>query len=108
MDLASLTEIGRLLYGEDWQRPLARGLGPLHPDGARESIDDRLVRRWAAGDRPIPAWVGQAVLKLMLKGATVYEKRARALRVRADELRGEIDPIQLVVPEQEELPIPRM
>jgi hypothetical protein len=44
-DLLSL--YGTLLLGDRWQRPLARLLG----------VDDRLVRRWAAGERPIPDWV---------------------------------------------------
>lgn len=47
MTPASLATDASLLHGERWQRPLARAL----------SVDDRLVRRWAAGDRPIPAWV---------------------------------------------------
>src|SRR5262249_31345568 len=39
---------GSLLFGLEWQRPVARMLGPLHPEGGRNTIDDRLVRRWAA------------------------------------------------------------
>lgn len=57
-------ESGRLLYGDQWQRAIARGLGPLHPDGERESIDDRLVRRWAAGERDVPDWVLPAVVEI--------------------------------------------
>ena len=56
---------GRALHGRDWQRALAADLGPLHPDGPRSSIDDRLVRRWAAGDRAIPDWVGSALAELL-------------------------------------------
>lgn len=59
-----LIESGRLLYGDQWQRALARGLGPLHPDGERESIDDRLVRRWASGERDVPEWVLPAIARL--------------------------------------------
>jgi DNA-binding transcriptional regulator YiaG len=36
-----------LLYGEDWQSPLAR----------RVRVDARTVRRWKAGDREIPEWL---------------------------------------------------
>lgn len=39
----ALIELGRALYGERWQRELAGALG----------VDDRSVRRWAAGDRSI-------------------------------------------------------
>jgi hypothetical protein len=42
-----LSAAATLLCGERWQRPLARLF----------SINDRDVRRWVAGDRPIPAWV---------------------------------------------------
>lgn len=52
---------GEALYGPQWQRALARALGPLHPDGPRESIDDRYVRRLAAGDRPVPGWMWGAI-----------------------------------------------
>ena len=63
-DRDRLIACGRLLYGAIWQRSLARGLGPLHPDGPRDSIDDRTVRRWVAGDRPIPAWVWGAMIEI--------------------------------------------
>ena len=63
-DPARLACAGRLLLGPDWQQPLARALGPLHPGGAREAIDYRLVRRWASGERPIPAWVWPTLAKL--------------------------------------------
>ncbi len=65
LDRALLCEVGQLLYGDEWRRQLARGLGPLHPDGARDSIDHRLPARWAAGTRPIPAWVGPALKRLL-------------------------------------------
>ena len=60
-----LRHAGNLLFGVDWQRPLSRALGPLHPSGAREAIDDRLVRRWAAGERDVPDWVEPAVAGLL-------------------------------------------
>ena len=50
-DPARLAHAGRLLLGDEWQRPLARAL----------EIDDRLVRRWVAGERPIPDWVWPAL-----------------------------------------------
>lgn len=54
-----------LLFGPEWQRTLARALGPFHPAGAREAIDDRLVRRWASGDREIPDWVIPALTRML-------------------------------------------
>lgn len=46
-DPQPLATAAALLLGERWQRPLARLL----------DVDDRLVRRWATGERPVPAWV---------------------------------------------------
>lgn len=39
-----LAEIGRALYGPQWQTPLAAALG----------VADRTVRRWMAGSAPVP------------------------------------------------------
>ena len=83
MDIDRLSAAARLLYGDDWQRPLARGLGPLHPDGARDSIDDRLVRRWASGERPVPGWVRGAVVALLEQEASARERQAISLRAEA-------------------------
>jgi hypothetical protein len=51
LETAALT-----LFGFDfpWQRPLARAL----------SVDDRLVRRWVSGERPIPEWVQRRISEL--------------------------------------------
>lgn len=65
MDRELLIDIGEALYGPEWRRKLARALGPLHPQGARETIDIRLPARWAVGERPIPAWVGPALQRLI-------------------------------------------
>lgn len=70
LDRALLCEVGQLLYGDEWRRQLARDLGPLHPAGARESIDHRLPARWAAGNKPIPAWVGPALKRLLAERET--------------------------------------
>ncbi|MCJ2039886.1 hypothetical protein MKK64_05220 [Methylobacterium sp. E-025] len=104
MDLALLSDHARTTYGADWQRPLARGLGPLHPDGARETIDDRLVRRWASGERPIPEWVGPALAHAMDRQASVYERRAALIRERAGELRTELRPAPEEAPEMDMRP----
>ena len=104
MDLALLTDHARTTYGADWQRPLAKGLGPLHPDGAREAIDDRLVRRWASGERPIPTWVGPALARAMDIQAAAHERRAALIRERAIELRTELRPVPDEAPEMDMRP----
>lgn len=48
MTPAQLARVGAALYGPDyWQSPLSRDLG----------VNDRTLRRWVAGDYPIPAGV---------------------------------------------------
>ena len=65
-----LAETGMLLFGHDWQRPTARALGAFHPNGPRDTIDDRLVRRWATGARPIPDWAVAALISLLEASAS--------------------------------------
>lgn len=50
-----LAKIATLLLGARWQRPLSREL----------DVDDRLVRRWASGERPIPEWVEPRLLEMV-------------------------------------------
>ena len=83
-----LHKAGDLLAGQDWQRPLARLLGPLHPNGARDSIDDRLVRRWASGERPIPSWVAPVLAGLLLERGQEMLEAAKACREMAEALAG--------------------
>lgn len=45
MTKPSLEEVGRALFGDQWQTPLAREL----------EVADRTLRRWIAGDREPPA-----------------------------------------------------
>lgn len=92
LELTVMSSVASMLYGTDWQRPLARGLGPYHPQGARESIDDRLVRRWASGERPIPAWIGPALVSLLEAEAAKLTEHAQACRDRADRLRLALTP----------------
>jgi hypothetical protein len=73
---------GAVLFGADWQRAIARTLGRWHPQGARDAIDDRLVRRWATGERPVPHWVFPAL-------AEVVDVRARGLNAFLIRLRQE-------------------
>ncbi|WP_375453427.1 hypothetical protein [uncultured Methylobacterium sp.] len=92
----ALAAAGRLLLGEEWKRPMARMLGPHHPDGPRDSIDPRVIFRWAAGPhedqrkgRPIPAWVGPALVRLLDEKADQLARDADAARALAARIQGE-------------------
>lgn len=60
-DVDLLRRAGEALYGAEWQRPLARMLGGRFPGGPRSSVDDRTLRRIAAGQRAVPAWYWTAI-----------------------------------------------
>lgn len=62
MTPALLADAGRLLFGNEWQSPLARQLG----------VALRTVQRWASGHSPIPPPLGPEL--------------ASALEARASEL----------------------
>lgn len=47
----TLSEIGRALYGRDWQTELAEALTE-----AGYPVTDRTVRRWAKDEPPAPKW----------------------------------------------------
>jgi hypothetical protein len=49
-----LQEVGRALYGDIWQSELARDLG----------CSDRTVRKWNAGDAPIPEYLRGEVAEI--------------------------------------------
>lgn len=89
-DVDLFRRAGEALYGQQWQRALARALGPLHPDGPREAIDDRYVRRLAAGDKPVPAWIWSALARLLTAERQSLSGRGRAL----DRLVRAIDDLQ--------------
>lgn len=55
MTPALLVETGRALYGSDWRSPLADELG----------VHQRTVRRWAAGEFPIPDGVEAELRRLV-------------------------------------------
>ena len=84
----TLARAGRLLIGAEWQRPLARVLGPHHPAGPRESLDPRLIQRWAAGERPVPEWVAPVLAPMLDKRARQLEELAWQCEDLAAELRG--------------------
>jgi hypothetical protein len=86
MTKEQLEAAGRLLLGEEWKRPLAKLLGPYHPQGARESMDPRLPFRWASGERPIPAWVDVVIEMMLERRAQRYERAAVEARALSDVL----------------------
>lgn len=55
MTPATLRQAGEALHGARWQMPLARDL----------PVDSRLMRRWGAGERPIPAWVAPRLAQML-------------------------------------------
>lgn len=55
MSPALLHEAGEALHGPLWRVPLARDLG----------VAERTVRRWAAGEWPVPAAVWGEVRELL-------------------------------------------
>jgi hypothetical protein len=75
VDAGEFRWAGEAILGGEWHRAIARELGPHHPDGPRDAIDDRIVRRWAAGERDIPDWVQPAMAKI---AALKHAKHAAA------------------------------
>ena len=74
-----------MLFGSEWQHAIARSLGRLHPDGSREAIDRRLVRRWASGERAIPVWVVSAIARMLDSRVTeLNTMRIRLSRAEAE------------------------
>lgn len=61
-----LREIGEALYGSRWQSDLARAL----------NVADRTMRRWAAGDFPVPDGAWQE-MRALLKDRGVQIAKAR-------------------------------
>lgn len=61
-----LDACGRALYGEQWQVPLSRDL----------DVNDRTVRRWIAGDSPIPNGLNIDLLRLLIERAAEIDDLA--------------------------------
>jgi hypothetical protein len=80
MTPAALRTAGEALFGAEWHRALALALGPLHPRGPRESINDRLFHRWAKGERPVPAWVPEVLPVIAQEVLVVEEGRIAQVR----------------------------
>ena len=83
-DFQPVAAAAQILLGGEWHRELARVLGPHHPDGPRASIDPRLVRRWAAGERAVPNWVPAALTVMLREHASYVLSAADALERHKD------------------------
>lgn len=88
MDFQLFCKAGEGVLGPDWHRPLARELGRLHPDGPREEIDPRTVRRWAKGERSIPDWVSTVLIAIAQENIDLYVPKLAALEKLQRELRA--------------------
>jgi len=66
---ALLIACGEALYGPQWQSALARDLG----------VSDRTMRRWVAGDQPVPPGVHVDLLRLTQERAALLDSLARRL-----------------------------
>ena len=87
MDHLLFQRAGEAILGPEWHRPMSRELGRLHPDGPRDEIDNRMLRRWAAGERPIPDWVPEVLAALAQENIDRYIPRIRVLEALQDDLR---------------------
>lgn len=97
-DRHTLEEAARLLLGPEFKRPLAKLLGPHHPDGPRKTLDPRLPFRWMADPvtadgqpnpqaRPIPWWVWPVIAQLLAERADELSFQASDARHLAERLR---------------------
>ncbi len=65
-----LLTVGPLLYGDRWQRQLARDL----------DVSDRHLRRWVSGERSLPEWVVEQLAVLVRARAVEIDLAAASLR----------------------------
>jgi hypothetical protein len=70
LDSQLLAAAGEALYGPLWQSQLARDL----------DVADRTVRRWRAGDTPIPGGVAIDLLRLLTERAADIDELIERLR----------------------------
>ncbi|MCI9879585.1 MULTISPECIES: hypothetical protein [Methylobacterium] len=82
-----LAQVGRLILGREWQRPMARLLGQLHPEGPRETMDPRLIQRWAGGLRRVPEWVVPKLTELLEMRAVELQRQSREAYELAEQLK---------------------
>ena len=80
-----LHEVGRALYGNIWQSELARDLG----------CTDRTVRKWNAGDAPIPEYLRGEVAKICRRRGDRLIEIAEQLGATARRSPGAVLPRQI-------------
>jgi hypothetical protein len=76
-----LRMVGELLFGSRWQSELARSLSPFRASSVSTPLNDRVVRRWAASETPVPNWVWSGVIALLERHAAEALSYARHLRL---------------------------
>lgn len=78
-----------LRAGDDWIRTVADVLGPRHPITPRESLDRRMVQRWATGQMEIPPWVPGALAEALREaGNRLHDVAAELEQVATPSLPG--------------------
>lgn len=86
----TLRRAAALLVGPDpGAREMGRLLGPAHPDGPRDELDPRLMRRWLSGARDIPGWVVAELERLLIAEATRLRSASEAAWKLANEIAAE-------------------
>lgn len=65
-----LIAVGKALYGDRWQSPLARDLG----------VGDRRVREWIARERTTPPGIRIDLMRLCLERAQDLDELAEKLK----------------------------
>lgn len=70
MTLTDLRNVGEACFGPRWQQPLARAIG----------CQERLVRFWVAGDRPLPGNLAERLDAMLISRITALMAARRALQ----------------------------
>lgn len=78
MTRSDLIEAGQLLFGEEWQSPMARELG----------VALRTVQRWASGENDPPPGIGAELAPKLVARVPSFEGQAKRCRSLAQKLRG--------------------
>jgi len=66
-DIQTLSDFGIVLYGQQWQTPLANALG----------ISDRQMRNWVAGAQSINPRIWRKLPEIAAAHAAEYRQKAR-------------------------------
>jgi hypothetical protein len=70
LDRSLLAAAGEALYGPLWQSQLARAL----------DVSDRTMRRWLAGDTPVPSGVAMDLMRLLTERAADVDEIIERLK----------------------------